>query len=72
MPSIFKALASITVWVLFIFGILALLGGFGRILSASMGVSASPELSTMTVYFGLGVVSLALSVVCMKLRHMME
>ena len=72
MPSVFKALASITVWVLFIFGILALLGGFGRILGASMGVSASPELSIMTAYFGLGVVSLALSVVCMKLRHMLE
>ncbi len=72
MPSVFKALASITVWVLFMFGILALLGGFGRILGTSMGVSASPELSTMSAYFGLGVISLALSVVCMKLRHIME
>ena len=72
MPSVFKALASITVWGLFIFGILALLGGFGRILSASMGVSASPELSTMTDYFGLGIVIRDLSVFCMNLMHTME
>ena len=44
MPSVFKALASITGWVLFIFGLLALLGGFIRILGASVGISGTPEL----------------------------
>lgn len=72
MPSIFKALASITVWILFIFGFLALLGGFVRIIAAGAGVSATPELSTMTAYFGYGVGGLVLSVVVMNLRQMLE
>ena len=66
MSSIFKALASITVWVLFIFGALALLGGFVRV------IVGSPELDMMTAYFGFGVGSLFLSVVTMKLRQMLE
>ncbi len=66
MPSIFKALASITAWVLFIFGLLSLLGGFGRI------IGGSTELSLMSAYFGFGVGSLVLSVVVMKLRQMLE
>ena len=66
MPSIFKALASLAAWVLFIFGSVSLLGGFGHIF---MG---SPEVDLMTAYFGLGVGSLFLSVASMKLRHMME
>ena len=66
MSSIFKALASITVWVLFIFGALALLGGFVRI------IGGQPEIDLMTAYFGFGVGSLFLSVAAMKLRQMME
>ena len=66
MPSIFKVLASITAWVLFIFGSLALLGGFGRI------IGGSPELDLVTAYFGFGVGSLFLSVATMKLRQMMQ
>ena len=66
MPSIFKALASITAWVLFVFGSVSLLGGFGRI------IGGSPELDFITVYFGFGVSSLFLSVVTMKLRQKME
>ena len=72
MPSIFKALASITVWVLFIFGFLALLAAFIRIIGVSTGVSEPPELGLMTAYFGYGVSSLFLSVVTMKLRKMLE
>lgn len=72
MPQIFKALASITVWVLFIFGFLALLSAFIRIIGASTGVSAPPELGLMSAYFGYGVGSLFLSVVAMKLRKMLE
>ena len=66
MPSIFKALASITAWVLFIFGAASLLGGFGRI------IGGSPELDLMTAYLGFGVGSLFLSVVTMKLRRNLE
>jgi hypothetical protein len=72
MPSIFKALASITVWVLFIFGFLALLAAFIRIIGVGTGVSEPPELGLMTAYFGYGVSSLFLSVVTMKLRKMLE
>ncbi len=66
MPSIFKALTSITAWVLFVFGSLSLLGGFGRI------IGGSPEVDLMSAYFGFGVGGLFLSVVTMKLRQMME
>ena len=66
MPQIFKALSTITAWVLFIFGSLALLGGFGRI------IGGLPELNLMTAYFGFGVGSLFLSAATMKLRQMME
>ena len=72
MPPIFKALASITAWILFIFGFLALLAGFLRIIGASTGFSAPPEMPIMSVYFGYGVGSLVLSVVVMKLRQMLE
>lgn len=66
MPKIFKALATITAWILFVFGLLSLVSGFGRI------VGGSPELELMSAYFGYGVGGLFLSVVVMKLRQMME
>ena len=66
MPPIFKALATITAWVLFIFGLLSLLGGFGRIFAGS------PQLGLVTAYFGFGVIGLFLSVVVMKIRKMLE
>ena len=66
MPSIFKALATITAWVLFIFGALSLFGGFGRIFGGA------PEVDMMTAYFGFGVAGLFLSVVTMKIRQKME
>ncbi|MFC2006851.1 hypothetical protein ACFLUQ_01645 [Chloroflexota bacterium] len=66
MPSIVKTLASITVWILFVFGFLSLLGGFGRI------IGGSPELDLMTAYFGFGIGGLFLSVVTIKLRQIME
>ena len=66
MPSIFKALASITAWVLFVFGSVSLLGGFGRI------IGGSPELDLLTAYFGFGIGGLFLSVVVMKLRKGLE
>ncbi len=66
MPPIFKALATITAWVLFSFGVLSLVGGFGRI------VGGSPDVDMMTAYFGFGVGSLFLSVVTMKIRGKLE
>ena len=70
MPSIFKALASISAWTLFVFGCLSLLGGFGRIIGGVTG--GVTELPLISAYFGFGVGSLFLSVVVMKLRKMLE
>ncbi len=66
MPPIFKTLASITVWILFIFGCLSLLGGFVRIF-----VSSQRAVPLISFYFGYGIISLTLSVVSAKLRQMM-
>ena len=71
MPSIFKALASITAWILFVFGILVLVAGFGRIIGASTG-AASPEVDLMTAYFSIGLASLFLSVMVMRIRKKLE
>jgi hypothetical protein len=65
MPSIFRKLASLTAWVLFVFGLLSLLGGFFRITSGA-------GLEVIRDYLGFGVVSLFLSVVTMRLRQKME
>ena len=65
MPAIFRSLVSIVAWVLFIFGSLSLLGGFGRVIGGS-------ELSLVSAYFGFGIGGLFLSAVTMKLRQMME
>jgi hypothetical protein len=72
MPSIFKALATITAWVLFVVGSLALLTSFIRIGGAATGASEAPSVALMSAYFGYGVGSLFLSVVTMKLRKMLE
>lgn len=66
MPSIFKALTSITAWALFVFGSIALLAGFGRI------IGGSPELDMMTAYFGFGAGGLFLSAVSMAIRKKLE
>ena len=57
---------------MFIFGFLALLSAFIRIIGAGTGISEAPELGLMSAYFGYGVGSLFLSVVAMKLRQMLE
>ncbi|MBI4266915.1 MAG: hypothetical protein HY668_00925 [Chloroflexi bacterium] len=67
MPSVFKTLASITVWILFIFGCLSLLAGFVRLAGAS-----GSSLPLIAAYFGYGIISLTLSVVTAKLRQMLE
>ncbi|MBI2831980.1 MAG: hypothetical protein HYX79_06965 [Chloroflexi bacterium] len=68
MPSVFKALATIVAWVLFVFGLLALLVGLIRVLSA-IPATAAPGVVLMSAYFGFGIISLTLSVVVMKLRQ---
>jgi len=73
MPPIFKALASITVWILFVFGCLLLV--MPSVMGALGGIFFRPGVPpplVLYVAYGLGVVSLILSVVCMKLRQMLE
>jgi len=73
MPRIFRALATIAVCILFVFGCLALLGGFVRIIGTSSGLFSTPlSAALMVAYFGLGIASLILSVAAMKLRQMLE
>lgn len=69
MPSVFKALVSITVWILFVFGLLTLVAAFGRL---AMSGSNAPTPFLMTAYFGFGVASLFLSVVAAKIRKTLE
>ncbi len=73
MPPIFKTLAAAVAWILFIFGCLALArriwpysGNYDK-----PGASV-PSVNLMASYFGIGIVSLILSVVAMKLRQMLE
>ena len=73
MPSIFKALATITAWILFIGGLITLVSVL--VMTAASGqlysVDSPPP---MEFYIGLGLatIQVALAVVCMKLRQMLE
>ncbi len=71
MPPIFKALASITAWTLFIFGLLFIV--WPTLMSIVSGeiVAGPPPWQQIAGYAG-GVISLTLSVVVMKLRQMLE
>lgn len=70
MPSTFKALVTITAWILFIFGLLALIGGIVVSILPSSGVSDMPKPLLAWAHFGYGTVNLALAVVAMKSRPM--
>ena len=72
MPPIFKALATITVWVLFILGWLTLLGT--NIGAAVGGALFGPTPPPLCFFLGngVGIASLILSVCAMKLRQMLE
>jgi hypothetical protein len=72
MPPIFKALASIVVWILFVFGCVALLGGLVRAIGAGLELLPAYPRPIIGAYFSGGIVSLILSVVAMKLRQSME
>jgi len=72
MPSIFKAFATITAWVLFIWGLIGLVMGV-IIGPATAGVlfGGGPPPWTFYAASGLAAMLLTLSVVVMKLRQMM-
>ena len=68
MPPKFKGLATIVAWTLFVFGLLRLV--IGLVYAFSSGPEAPP---THAYYdFAVGVGSLILSVVAMKLRKALE
>ena len=74
MPSIFKALATTTVWLLFIVGWLGVLAGVAGTVEISTGLLLAPHigLAETVAAFGVGVVCFILSVCAMKLRQMLE
>ncbi|MEM2126185.1 MAG: hypothetical protein QXQ53_07305 [Candidatus Methanosuratincola sp.] len=68
MPSTFKVLVTITAWILFIFGLLALTGGIVVSIMPGAGGPDMPKPLLAWAHFGYGTVNLALAVVTMKLR----
>ena len=71
MPSIFKALASISAWVLFIAGLILIV--WPTLMSIVTGsIVAGPPAWQMVAGWAGGVISLILSVCAMKLRQMLE
>ena len=72
MPQIFKALASISVWILFVWGCIALLAGVVRLIGAATGDFTAAALLAIWMPLGAAIVCLFLSVCAMKLRQMLE
>ena len=70
MPPIFKALASTTVWILFIIGCLGLI--VPTIGWAIKGDLLAPPATILVFMWAAGIVSFILAVCAMKLRHMLE
>ena len=73
MPEKFKALATISAWVLFVFGLFVIaITLFMAIASGAVSPEAgAPPMQAYVAYIT-GVVSITLSVVVMKLRQMLE
>ncbi len=70
MPSYFKALATITVWVLFIWGCVTILSTtIGYYVNIGIG---NPPTVAIYMGWGLGTAELILSVCTMKLRQMLQ
>ena len=65
MPQIFKTLASIAAWILFVVGCLG-------ILIPPVVRIATGEVVGSLIAWGIGIVALTLSVVVMKLRQTLE
>lgn len=73
MPNIFKALASITAWTLFILSAIALIRGYVTMLASYAGVEIMPAgASPVEFVLPFSVAGLVLSVVVMVLRKKME
>ena len=70
MPPIFKALATITVWILFIWGCVTILSASINWL-VFVGFTSEPPICAF-MGWGLGAVELILAVVVMRLRQKME
>lgn len=69
MPQSFKALASITVWILFLGGcVLGIVGTIGYFVNVGFG---RPDPSNFMAW-GIAAADIFLSVVAAKLRQMME
>ena len=70
MPPIFKAVITISVWVLFIKGWLGILAGTWTLSAASMAGAPAPMAAVAEC--GVGVAALILACVAAKLRQMVE
>ncbi len=66
MPSIFKALVTIIVWILFIKGCVAILGG------TYISIAGTEPMLTAIAMCSEGIVALILAAVAAKLRQMLE
>ena len=66
MANIYKLMVSVVIWILFVLGAGSIIGGFGRIISDD----ATTEL--MAAYFGLGILSLFLTVVTIKIKRKID
>lgn len=74
MPNIFKALATINAWTLFIIGWVSLVAGYVQLLGVYLDIQmVAIPLDAPLIWMPLvgGFICLALSVVLMKLRQMM-
>ena len=73
MPQIFKGLATINAWALFVAGWLSLIAGYVQLIGIYVGVNMAPSgAPSIIAILGGGFLCLTLSVVVMKLRHMMS
>lgn len=70
MAPVFKTLASITVWILFVYGCLGILAGVVLCIMSVAGATVSD--SAAILHPSLGVASLILSSVAMWLRRAIE
>jgi len=76
MPAIFKALATVNAWTLFIIGWISLIAGYIQLLGIYFGGIQMIAIPSGAPYIWMplvgGFTCLALSVVLMKLRQMLE
>ena len=73
MPSNFKALSTITVWVLFILGWIGVVFAILSFVGTMVWIGLTPlEMVVIAGIFAGGIVCFILSACAMKLRHMLE